>query len=305
MRTIVKFFTFALATTMIYFVSCDLSNNDLTPEGTGRVVVSITDAPFPVGLVDKVMITVDTVELRKEGGTCTGKNGESIGKVRSSNGKGFDYSRFRCDSGYVVISTGEKEFDLLQLQNGVTEILADAQVPVGTYDIIRMELVKAVIYMDEYTFTINIPESANNGLKIRLDTVLVVDGSNTAGVLVDLDLSRSFLTMGNPKAKGGILGFIFNPMIRAVNQHRAGNIYGRVLEGKNTPVAGALVTVKSGDKTISTAITGEKGYYRIIGLPVGTYQVSASKEGYITETSGDIRIYLRRDFKQDFILKKE
>lgn len=305
MRKFVKFFTFALATTMIYFASCNLDNNDLAPEGTGRVVVSITDAPFPVGLVDKVLVTVDTVELRKEGGNCTGKNGEPIGKIRPSKGKGFDYSRFRCDSGYVVISTGEKEFDLLQLQNGVTEILADAQVPVGTYDIIRMELVKAVIYMDEYTFTINIPESANNGLRIRLDTVLVVDGSTTAGVLVDLDLSRSFVTMGNHKAKGGILGFIFNPMIRAVNQHRAGSIHGRVMEDKNTPVAGALITVMSGDKTVSTAITGEKGLYRIIGLPVGTYQVSASKEGYNTKTSDDIKIYIKRDFRQDFLLSKK
>jgi hypothetical protein len=111
--------------------------------------------------------------------------------------------------------------------------------------------------------------------------------------------------MGNHKAKGGILGFIFNPMIRAVNQHHAGSIYGRVMEDKNTPVAGALITVMSGDKTVSTAVTGEKGLYKVIGLPVGTYQVSASKEGYTTKTSGDIRIYLRRDFRQDFTLQKE
>lgn len=289
---------------MISLVSCDMNETGLTPEGTGRVVVHITDAPFPVGLVDKVLITVDTVELRKEGGTCTGKNGEPIGKKRTSQGKGFDYSGFRCDSGYVVISTGEKEFDILQLQNGVTEILADAQVPVGTYDIIRMGLVKAVIYMDDITFTINIPPSANKGLKIRLDTVLVVEETASAGVLVDLDLSRSFIAMDNHKSKGGILGFIFNPVIRAVNQHRAGSIHGRVLEDKVTPVAGVQITVMKGEQVVTTAITDEKGQYRIIGLPVGTYQVTAAKEGYKTETSGDIRIYLRRIFRQDFRFTK-
>ncbi len=286
-------------------VSCDLIQNDQTTSGTGKVVVSITDAPFPAGLVDKILVTVDTVELRVAGGTCTGTHGEPIGKnLNGTKIKGHDYSNFRCDSGYVVISTKKQEFDLMKLQNGVSSILAEASIPVGKYDIIRMEMVKATIFIDNYTFEITIPSNAKNGLKIKLDTVLVVTESTTSEVLVDVDLSRSFITLGDHHSKTGILGFIFNPIIRAVNHKQSGSIYGKVYEGTITPVSGAQITVAKGDTIVTTAVTNDKGLYQVIGLPSGTYKVTASKDGYSSVTSGDIKIYQKREFRQDFKLVK-
>lgn len=290
----------------VSLVSCDLIQNDQTTAGgTGNVVVSITDAPFPAGLVDKVLITVDTVELRVAGGTCTGMKGEHIGGTKTGTiSYGHDYSDFHCDSGFVVVSTGKKEFDLLKLQNGVSSILATAKIPVGKYDMVRMELVKVSIVVGTNTYDITIPANAHNGLRIKLDTVLVITSASTSNVLVDIDLSRSFITLGDHRSKGGILGFIFNPVIRAVNHNKSGSIYGRVYEGTNTAVSGAQITVARNDTTITTAVTNDKGLYQVIGLSSGTYKVTASKDGYKPVTSDNIKISSKREFRQDFKLVK-
>jgi YD repeat-containing protein len=53
------------------------------------------------------------------------------------------------------------------------------------------------------------------------------------------------------------------------------NISGQLLDSNEKPIAGATITV--GDKTVKT---DNNGNYQISGLSLGTYTVTASKEGY-------------------------
>jgi hypothetical protein len=52
-------------------------------------------------------------------------------------------------------------------------------------------------------------------------------------------------------------------------------ITGQLLDGNGKPISGATITI--GNKTVTT---DSNGNYQITGLPLGTYTVTASKEGY-------------------------
>ncbi len=283
---------------MVY--SCDVSKqNDPEPSsGTGKVVISITDAPFPVHLVGEVNVTIDRVELRIAGGTCTGKNGENIGKENEKEKekdkekkRGYDYSAFDCDSGFVVISEKSKTINLLKLQNGITEILAEGIIPVGEYDMIRLHVVEAAIVIEgNRSFSLKIPSGTTSGLKIKLDSHLAVTEEGVSEALVDFDLSRSFIVKGNYHNKNGITGFMFKPVIRAVNRKMSGSIFGRVVEGDTTAVPGVLVTLLRSDTVVTTAITNSRGMYEVTGLTTGAYDLKAEKEGYKTVTLNNIKV---------------
>ena len=56
------FLTFLAAAFMLVFASCDKTN-----DGNGRLVVNITDAPFPVDMVESAEVTITKLEIRKAG----------------------------------------------------------------------------------------------------------------------------------------------------------------------------------------------------------------------------------------------
>ena len=60
-----------------------------------------------------------------------------------------------------------------------------------------------------------------------------------------------------------------------------GTIAGTVKDNANTPIVGAKVTTSPGGYT---ALTNSNGAYSITGVPVGTYDVSATKTGYASQT---------------------
>jgi hypothetical protein len=297
-----------------FLASCDLIPNVApTNTGTGKVVINITDAPFPVKDVKNVFINVNKVEMRVAGGLCQGTQGEHIGKGKDDdkhNGKmgdhneDHDYSNFECDSGYVtVFSSDTVNIDLLKLQNGITTVLANANIPVGSYDIIRLSIVDATIVLPDVTFKLTYSAGKTSGLKIRLDSALVVkEGETTAEVLLDVDLSRSFIALPHHDGKKGYMGFLFNPVIRAVNHHTCGIISGIVYEGDYKPIEGALVSILKKDSVITSAITNSKGFYKVISLPEGTYALKAEKTGYKTVTIPDIKVTVKSEIKKNIKL---
>lgn len=315
-------FIFKLAPLLLWvglIYSCDVNRqNDLEPSpGTGKVVISITDAPFPADLVDEVNVTIDRVELRIAGGECTAENGDPVGeendndKVKDKDKdkdrkKGFDYSDFDCDSGFVVISEKSKTIDLLKLQNGISEILAEDTIPVGVYDMIRLHVVDATIVIEgNSSFPLKIPSGTSSGLKIKLDTLLTVTEEGVSEVLVDFDLSRSFIVKGNPHNKKGITGFMFKPVIRAVNKSLSGSIYGKVVEGDTTAVPQVLVTILQGDSTLATGLTNNRGMYEVTGIPTGSYNLKAEKEGFQTATLSNVKVNKKSRVRKDIRLVRQ
>jgi hypothetical protein len=301
-----------------FLASCSLiQSSEPTNTGVGKVVIHITDAPFPVKDVKNVFINVDKVEMRVAGGLCKGTQGEHIGKgkvddehneTKGKHHEDHDYSNFECDSGYVSVFSSVKpvEIDLLKLQNGITTMLAQADIPVGSYDIIRLHIVDASVVLADTTFKLKVPSCETDGLKIRLDSVLVVkEGETTAEVLLDIDLSQSFIPIHHHDGRKGFMGFIFKPVIRAMNHHKCATIFGTVYEGDYKAIEGALVTILKKDTVITSAITNSKGAYKVISLPEGTYTLKAEKAGYTTVNFPDIKVTVKSEIKKNIQLVQQ
>lgn len=276
-----------IAGILILAVSCTKDNGTIS-EGNGKLTMKITDAPFPVSVVDKVMVTVDKIEIRsvQTTTTTTGDNDHVEGV-------------------YTVISDKVQEFDLLKLRNGITSDLLEIEIGTGTYDMIRMHITASKVYLKDGTsFDMKVPSGESSGLKIRLSPELVVEEGVINEVLIDFDLSKSFMMQGNHKIAHGIKGFIFKPVLRAMWVKQAGIIAGKVSENETTPIAEAHVQIMRADTVFSSALTDAKGIYALIGVPAGTYKMVCEKEGYTSVTVDQVVVKVRETTKQNFTLTK-
>jgi hypothetical protein len=184
------------------------------------------------------------------------------------------------DNGHFVISGEAASFDLLALQHGVTAYLGSAEIPVGTYDQLRLLVDSARVTLKApVTFTsgsssasLKVPSGSTSGLKVNLGNVAVTPGETV--LLVDFDVSRSFVFQGPP---GGPKSASFKPVIHATVMDVAGSISGTV-----TPVSSmAGLFAIQGLDTIATASADLlTGAYSILFLPPGTYSVRASAVGF-------------------------
>ena len=81
--------------------------------------------------------------------------------------------------GIQVISTDTATYDLLALQGGVTAALGSAEIPVGTYNQLRLMVDSAQVTLKSpVTFTsgsptasLKVPSGSESGLKVNLDSV--------------------------------------------------------------------------------------------------------------------------------------
>ena len=148
MKMIIKL-TFLLAIAAMVLNSCNDLKDD-NGNATGNVTFKITDAPFPADFVEAALITVDRLELRKAGGDCPGvPQTEQSENDEDENSHSYGNMEFNCDSGFVSIPLESTELNLLELRNGITEVLANAELPVGEYDMIRLHIVDAEIVLDD------------------------------------------------------------------------------------------------------------------------------------------------------------
>jgi hypothetical protein len=138
---------------------------------------------------------------------------------------------------------------------------------------------------------------------------LVVNEGEDYELLLDFDVSRSFLVKGNPK-KNDIKGFMFKPVIRASNMALTGSLSGLVREDADDEfvIKNARIYVISTEDitdTIASGKSNKQGLYKIIGLPANSYNVSCEKDGY-ENTAGteSVEILVGEELVKDFILQK-
>jgi len=198
----------------------------------------------------------------------------------------------------------------LDLTNGVTEELADIDVPVGTYDQIRV-YVKGVdvVLTDGRTFDLKVPSGEQSGIKIFIDPGITVSGGLSTDLLLDFDVSQSFVATGNIDAVDGITGFNFKPVIKVSNLSTAGTLAGTVtsLDGEaSTPLEAVQITVLDDQgEPVTSAATNAQGQYAILGLETGSYTVSTSLNGYIESEPVEVDIVAANITTQDFVLVAE
>lgn len=242
-------------------LSCDSSDGGLGPETTtGTISLQLSDDPFPAGLVSEANVTISKIQIR---GT------DSL----------------------TTLSNTPREVNLLELRNGVTASLVNMKIPVGTYNLIRLIISEASVVMKNgTTHTLKIPSGAQTGLKVFISPPVQVVGDLTSELLLDFDVSKSFVAQGNLNTPAGIKGFIFKPVIRAQNLSTAGSLTGTVQDTSAQSLGNAQVWVKQ-DSVISFTLSDTTGgKYTLLGLPAGTYTLKATLAGYDTASVTGIQI---------------
>ena len=139
------------------------------------------------------------------------------------------------DDNFFVINLEENStFNLLELSNGITTIIGEAEIPTGEYNEIRLHIVDAgIVLTDGTVFDLKVPSGDTSGLKIKIRPSLFIVNDAVSEVLLDFDVSRSFKSKGNfkdNKGKKKVNGFNFKPVVRAVNLTEAGEISGLVTD---------------------------------------------------------------------------
>ncbi|WP_297692034.1 DUF4382 domain-containing protein [uncultured Eudoraea sp.] len=272
---------------LLFFSACSEDLN--TASDTGRLTVQLTDAPFPYELISEANVTIYKIDARYKGDSMEGEENDE------DENKSF-----------IVLMEEERDVNLIDLTNGITETLVDMDVPTGSYDLIRI-YVKGVnvVLTNGSTFNLKVPSGEQTGIKVFIKPSLFVGGELSSDLLLDFDVSRSFIPKGNLKNIAGITGFNFKPVIKACNLTTAGTLSGLVSTIENEePIGleGATVSVFAADTLNTSTFTDESGNYTIMGLVAGSYDVMVELEGYEAQTAEEVTIVAGNKTIQDFDL---
>jgi len=257
------------------FILINSCNKDNDNNG-GNLIIKIIDDPFPANLVEEANVTISKIEIREK----TQDEGDP----------------------YIILLETPVSYNLLELRNGFTADLPDFDVPVGEYDLIRLYISEASAKLkDGTTYNLTVPSGAQTGIKVFIKPSIQVQGGLTSELILDFDVNKSFVALGNFNSSGGIEGFHFKPVVRAVNSSTAGRIVGTVSDTSFNYLMDASVWIEK-DTIISFTITDTLGFYALIGIPVGTYSIYATKMDHDTVTYPSIEVIGGNQTLQDFIL---
>lgn len=220
--------------------------------GTANLSVRMTDAP---GDYDAVLIDVQDVEIQVEA------DAEAEGEVEGdADGDGW-------------ISVGDVQtgvYDLLELTGGVTQLLADTEVPAGYVSQMRLVLgSENSVVVNGETKPLNTPSAQQSGLKLQVNQQFEA-GENYA-YLLDFDVDESIVTTGNG-------GYSLKPVIRMSAEANAGAVVGTVVWPADLEMnVQTLVSLDNGSTTVS-AYTDAEGNFSLNGVPAGTYDLVVTPE---------------------------
>lgn len=280
-----KFRTLLFTVLLIVGISFTACQDEYVNESSpGRLKIELTDAPFPTDLVTEANVTISKMEIRKKD--------DVVGNP------------------YITLSEDTMTFNLLDLTNGITETLVDMEFGAGSYDQIRLYVSEASIKLsDETEYNLFIPSGEQSGIKVFINPSIFVTDGLTAELLLDFDVSKSFVLKGNPNTPAGIKGFNFKPVITATNTtaevSTAGTLSGKVTDPEDVAIEGAQVAIMAADTVYKTSFTDDGGEYTVQGVEAGTYKVEYSKDLYLTTTIDDVEVTAGDTTTQDAILELE
>jgi hypothetical protein len=233
------------------------------PGGPGSLTLLATDAPFAHDIVAEARIAITEVRIHREAD---------------------------AESGFETLYDGDPiEFDLLELQDGVTRELVRVDLPAGEYRQLRLILSDARLELENGNVystddgTLDFTSQATSGFKLFIDPPLEIVSDLAATVLLDFDLTKTFLPIPANDAENATR-YKLLPVVHVANLSDTGILRGRVTRddgaGNQVPVDGATVyLLQPGelDLTNNLRTTGTRptGGYALLGLEPGTYDVVA------------------------------
>ncbi|MBO2543456.1 DUF4382 domain-containing protein [Salegentibacter sp. BDJ18] len=236
------------------FTSCSDDDENGVEEGNAQLTVRMTDAP---GDYDEVWVDVQDVMIKTEAAV-----GEEEAEWESLSN----------------VETGR--YDLLQLTGGVSQLLADVEIPAGYLDQIRLVLgPDNVVVINGEENPMATPSAQQSGLKLNVQQEL--EAGESYEYLLDFDVDESIVTTGNG-------GYILKPVIRMSAMANTGSIVGEVHPNDKK----SLVKAQNASHTIS-AYTDEDGNFALHGVPAGTYKVIVTPDaetGYDAITEDNVEV---------------
>lgn len=282
-------FGFLAALVIFSFNGCkDMDNYDedqqkqVDESHLGRLVIKLTDAPFPFEMIESATVNIVKVEIRR---------------VSEGDEDGYPFME-------LPLPDDSNEFNLLELRNGVTADLVDMEIEPGNYDLIRLYVDEAALKVkdgDEYR--VKVPSGAQTGIKIFIKPALKVVSQLTSDVVLDFNLEKSFVLKGNAFTPAGIKGFNFKPVVKAVNNTTEGTLAGEVYDEETEDLLpGISVWIERADTLVASTSTDELGKYALSGITAGYYDVIAGSAAFYNDTVEGVEIVEGNLTIQDFIL---
>lgn len=234
---------------LLFLASC---GTDSDPS-MGSFEVRMYDAP--IDSADQVNISVKQVEINDTG----------------------------SQEGWSVISSPNQTYNLLNLTNGVYEVLGDTTLPAGTYQQLRLVLNETghSVVANGQTYNMKVPSGTQTGVKLNINAE--IEENIGYVLLLDFDASRSVVEAGNQQSG---TRYLLKPVIRAKNKAVTGAISGTVNPAESQP---AIYAIQDSDTLASTIADTTSGEFELIGLKEGTYDISVNprKDNYqTTDTTG-------------------
>lgn len=200
--------------------------------GNARLIVRLIDAPADY---QEVNVDIQGIEVN------VAENGNGWNELEDTN-------------------TGV--YNLLELTNGLSVVLADTEIPAGFISQIRLILGdENTLKMDDTIHELSTPSGQQSGLKIQLNTTLTA--GITYEIFLDFDAARSVVEAGNSGK------YNLKPVIRSYAEAQDGAITGVVLPLDASPAIYAI----QGSDTITSTYTDASGVFLLQGLEAGTYTV--------------------------------
>lgn len=242
------------------------------PVGTGGMLrISVTDAPFPSAFVESATVVIKEVRVHESGGDA-----------------------------WQTVFVGSRTIDLVPLTGGVAELLVEVPLDPGAYNEVRLivdagtvTLTADAVVKDDEVFTVadgdlKFPSGSQTGIKIKIDNDIVVTTELSGDLVLDFDLSKSFVFNGPFTHQPGVQRVIFKPVVRATNSSTNGTLALDVASDKATPqdtaddfpLVGATVRVfDSADVQIAMGLTDDTGHFQTTIVP-DTYRVTVEADGH-------------------------
>lgn len=287
----------------LLFIACTPSGSPL-PGGSGTIRLLVTDKPYPVELLQEAVVTVTRIDVRQAEAAPATQPADGASATQPAESEEDDAGPFIT----IFSDATGRELNLLDLRNGRTDLLAETDVPAGSYDQMRLIVTGGrVTLVDGRTFDLNVPSGEQTGIKLHF--TFEVDGGSDTELLLDIDLSRAFSPIpgGKIDRPDQIRNFRFSPSLamRLIRVVESGRITGVVTDAEG-PLGDVAVTLYRGGEEIAGTSTDPDGTYALIGIPPGTGTLVFSRTGYVDlqiddvvvaagQVTADVNAVLERD----------
>lgn len=157
-----------------------LSFTGCVEDGTGTLVLQITDAPGDLNITSAI-VTLSSVEVH----LGSGGNNSTVG--------------------WYTVAEGPNTYDLIDIKD-VKEFLGSAELSSGIYTQIRLHIDEAKATIDNVEYNLTVPSSS-----IKLVSGFWINESQTTTLTLDFDVNESIHKTGNDQ-------YILQPTIRVIHE---------------------------------------------------------------------------------------